>query len=684
MAKYDEQLERMMNLMNYDNSLNESKKTNNGIEYHTTAADGKEYGIIKEGRYYYLKTTTPEKKNIAESYDYVNGFNRRGETRYNSYNEATKQLETRLIAINESYGKHEDVSIANLNKTQEAMSILTEDTRKELDRMHTIFENSFISKDNIGNHGNPEGKGSATGANTTKNNAPFEDKAEAKLDKDMKETGTVEGATSDHTKVGDADKKLQNADKMEKGKRGDEEYKDTHDDLEGEGVADKKPSGAKSVKMNESFEFDDLDANVEGEVGADRYEEEQGLLGDEENDEAWKEFEADFVDSHNVPYEETEEIVGTEEDEDEYDLDSLLREFLDGPTFSNSAEGSSTASNSDSGSNGPLEEVFDVNVAPNLNTPAAVGKADVMQEEEKIVGPDEVLDGPHGSGNAVHGEETMDKTQISEDNEVLDGPHGSGNSVHGEETMDKMNEAIKRITDMVMEALCKEESKKCKCGKKNCTCKDGECTCDKEMNEGQGWKIFKRGVKDFDSLPDNEKDYDNFFQDGEVANYVDNLEGRPYYNDNGGYEDDQYDRNGMRYDKVEDTTMGKLGRRAGIGALKAMSKGKIAKKKWDLAHPKKSDNIAYLQETIDKIVKEEVTKLNDWGKHPRYRKEPMTIPANKEILAGTAEKDWNDESAKGEQPYGQKIGSSAPFDKAVDALTDKVFEAVIKTLKVGK
>lgn len=544
MAKYDEQLNRMMSLMNYDNSLNESKKTNNGIEYHITAADGREYGIIKEGRYYYLKTTTPEKKNISESYDYLNGFNRRGETRYNSYNEATKQLELRIMNINESYGKHEDISIANLNKTQEAMSILTEDTRKELDRMHTIFENSFISKDNIGNHGNPEGKGSATGANTTKNNAPFEDKAEAKLDKDMKETGTVEGATSDHTKVGDADKKLQNADKMEKGKRGDEEYKDTHDDLEGEGVADKKPSGAKSVKMNESFEFDDLEDNVEGEVGADGYEEEQDILGDEANDEAWKEFEADFVDSHNVPYEETEEIVGTDEDED--DLDALLREFLDGPTFNNSAEGSSTASNSDSGSNGPLEEVFDVNVAPNLNTPAAVGKVDVMQEEEKIVGPDEVLDGPHGSGN----------------------------SVHGEETMDKMDETIERITDMVMEALCKEETKKCNCGKKNCNCEDGKCTCNKEKND--------------------------------------------------------------------------------------------------------------LQETIDRIVKEEVTKLNVWGKHPRYRKEPMTVPANKEILAGTAEKDWNDESAKGEQPYGQKIGSSAPFDKAVDALTNKVFEAVIKTLKVGK
>ena len=37
---------------------------------------------------------------------------------------------------------------------------------------------------------------------------------------------------------------------------------------------------------------------------------------------------------------------------------------------------------------------------------------------------------------------------------------------------------------------------------------------------------------------------------------------------------------------------------------------------------------------------------------PRYRKEPMSTPANKEVLAGTAKGDWNDESAN--QPYGQK------------------------------
>lgn len=644
MAKYDEQLKRMMHLIDYDNTLNESKKTNSGIECHRTAADGKEYGIIKEGAYYYIKTTTPDKMNMVESYDYLNGFNRRNETRYNSYNSATKQLELHLMSINEAYGKHEDVTVANLNSSKEAFSILTEDARKELDRMHMIFENSFISKDNIGNHGDPEKKGSSTGANTTKNNAPFEEKTEAKLDKVVDKKGTVEGATSDYTKVGDADSKLQHANKMEKGKSGDEEYKDAHDDLEGEGVADKKPSGAKAVKMNESFEDEeyyegDMDFAPEiPEVGEERFEDEQELL---DNDEIFGNEETlDGVEP------EGEEIVGFEEEEPmEDDLDALLREFLDGPQV-NVASNNTDSNNGNSASiPAPLEEE------------EVVEEPGTIEEEEKIVGPDPVLDGPHGKGN----------------------------SVHGEKTMDRIEEAVDRITRMVVESLCKEE-KKCKCGKKNCTCKDGECTCDKNVNEAQGFNVFKYGVKNFDSLPDNEKEYDELFQDGELTNYEHNLEGRPYYNEDGGYTDEPYDKHGMRNGRVEDTTFGKLGRKAGVAALKAMSKGKIAKKKWDLAHPKKEDGIAYLQEAIDKIVKEEVTKLDVWGKHPRYRKEPMSTPANKDVKAGTADKDWCDASVKGNQAYGQKIGSSAPFEKEVDALTEKVFEAVKKTLvkKTGK
>jgi hypothetical protein len=72
----------------------------------------------------------------------------------------------------------------------------------------------------------------------------------------------------------------------------------------------------------------------------------------------------------------------------------------------------------------------------------------------------------------------------------------------------------------------------------------------------------------------------------------------------------------------------------------------------------------------------EGTILDDFGKHPAYRKEVMTLPPNKEI--DRFGRDWNDKSAKGSEPYGQKIGSSAPYDDVVEFLTDAVMSQLTK------
>lgn len=66
-------------------------------------------------------------------------------------------------------------------------------------------------------------------------------------------------------------------------------------------------------------------------------------------------------------------------------------------------------------------------------------------------------------------------------------------------------------------------------------------------------------------------------------------------------------------------------------------------------------------------------ELHDFGNHPAYRKRPMTLPPNKEVAPNNA-RDWNDDSAEGEEPYGKKIGSSAPFEKAVQVITDSIME----------
>ncbi len=80
-------------------------------------------------------------------------------------------------------------------------------------------------------------------------------------------------------------------------------------------------------------------------------------------------------------------------------------------------------------------------------------------------------------------------------------------------------------------------------------------------------------------------------------------------------------------------------------------------------------------------MKEEVTRLNVFGKHPGYRKKPMSVPANVEVAPNDA-RDWNDDSAKGEEPFGRQIGSSAPYnEKVVNILTDMVSNAIRDILR---
>lgn len=78
-------------------------------------------------------------------------------------------------------------------------------------------------------------------------------------------------------------------------------------------------------------------------------------------------------------------------------------------------------------------------------------------------------------------------------------------------------------------------------------------------------------------------------------------------------------------------------------------------------------------EFVDASLFEE--ELHDFGKHPAYSVTPMTYPANKEVAPNGA-RDWNDESTKGDEQFGTKIGSSAPFEKVVQHITNSIMESL--------
>ena len=137
MAKYDDQVNRMLALME---DSNKPKKVSSNLWYHANGADGKVYGIVKEGAKFYIKRTENGKENLVESYEYLNGFVNRREQEYKSYNDATKHLELKLMSLNEAYGKKGDVSTVDFKRNEKALSFLTEEARKELDRMKSFIK----------------------------------------------------------------------------------------------------------------------------------------------------------------------------------------------------------------------------------------------------------------------------------------------------------------------------------------------------------------------------------------------------------------------------------------------------------------------------------------------------------------------------------------------------------------
>ena len=70
-----------------------------------------------------------------------------------------------------------------------------------------------------------------------------------------------------------------------------------------------------------------------------------------------------------------------------------------------------------------------------------------------------------------------------------------------------------------------------------------------------------------------------------------------------------------------------------------------------------------------------MNKLDDFGKHPAYQKKVMNLPP-KDMQEFPRYYDMNDESAYNDTPYGEKIGSGAPFDIDPQSIDNAIAEAI--------
>ena len=138
------QFDRMKQLMNY--GLNESKKQPyTGVEYHKEGADGKLYGIVREGTKFYIKVSSKKNDVLAENFEYIGGFRNRKDNEYSSFASAQKNFDFKLRSLAEAYGNGKNIIVESWNpdKQEELTVEATEKMKREISRERQIMENAM-------------------------------------------------------------------------------------------------------------------------------------------------------------------------------------------------------------------------------------------------------------------------------------------------------------------------------------------------------------------------------------------------------------------------------------------------------------------------------------------------------------------------------------------------------------
>ena len=596
MAKFDEQLQRMRELMTYG-AVNENKNknvSNYAMEYHAIGADGKAYGIIRENKKFYIKVADKKDETIAEAYKYIGTINNKKANEYSSLSKAMKDFDLKMMELKESHSPKfrentEDFVCSGVEMNENTQAMLN-----EIARMRQIMNNAAAimnegSAINVKNVGVPEAP--ATQSFSPKSSAPFTEpvtpdmESEGKTASDPKKQGAPYGDKSKTEKCEDAKFVPDNS------------------------VADKKPSGGKAVRVSESlnkvyemmqkldpsFKVNeacedgvcDWDEGLPSEAGVGSPD---GHLMENDTDDI-----AGFDDAENA--EDVENV------DDEEFLDLLSNEGLDGEDTLEGEE----------------EEETDAEPAADEDEPSADADADADVDAD--VDNDEP-------------ESDEEDDQSMEDGEA--------------EAED----------DMGLE-----------------TVPDAEEDSDDE-------DVFS-DEDDFDDEDDfgDEDDFDDEDDFGDEDDFEDEDEDMNESGLDDDYDFDIYDDDALELDDDDFNNL----RYISNGAPKMPNKDMLD----DVDDEDDEDDIESLPESrkraLNPIVESVVAdikksrlnedKLNVFGKHPGYRKKPMSLPQTGSDNLKNA-RDWNDDSVYSEEPFGKQIGSSAPYDIVVDKISESIVEAL--------
>ena len=137
-----EQLSRMKSLMNYGLKTEGKEMSYSSIEYQKLGADGKVYGIIREGSKYYIKSADDKKNLVKEDFNYIGGFRNRKDNEYNSFANAQKNFDLKLRSINEAMGNRNfSVESWDLDKKENVVVEASAKMQNEILRERQIMKN---------------------------------------------------------------------------------------------------------------------------------------------------------------------------------------------------------------------------------------------------------------------------------------------------------------------------------------------------------------------------------------------------------------------------------------------------------------------------------------------------------------------------------------------------------------
>lgn len=639
MANFDEQIKRMRALMN-SGSLNENNSSNHNIEYCVEGADGNIYGIIRENTKYYIKTTEKGNETIAESYNYIGGFCNKKDYEYNSYSNALKQLEMKLMSLNEAYDKHSKTELLDPFKKEDLVIEGTEKMRDEIARQRQIMANvnSIINEGDISpkNIGVPEAP--KTLSFNPKVGEPFSNKANATLDKDLKAIASNPDGQGDPF----SDKKDVNDKDMQSDKNPKCDKKCDCKDAEyvpDNSVANQKPKGAKAVKMNENCDDwgscglpsqpgvgEDI-PDVMGENSDDIVGQDNSSMDSSDN------ILTDNDDSSLDDSTYTDEPIDDSMSDDAYENDSMDDDVMSDEEFDDLLNNALGDNNSYDDENNGFDEVDD-------HTFESVKKKYVDSIVESI-SKKIIKEAKRNTGVGILPEKWF--TTNKSYNKVLKLYNKLANSLREIKWTNDANEVDTIVDESENIYLKLKEIFKTLLNGKELKMRDAEIYYS-EYNSGTP-EDAKTLLKSIDDIW------------GQITNVWDS-----------------------KYAKEADKEFNDKNKEWNAHKVKDLNYN-VPNDPNDIDALEQKDS-AYANENKQprKTVKEEATVLHDFGKHPGYRKKPMTLPSNNDSEKD-GYKDWNDDSVKKDEPFGQKIGSSSPFDEKVKIITDAVMAQIKEMYK---